>query len=208
MQLAREVRVTRGLLTGRVRDRSTGLAAAGLPVVLGLRLGEPDELILARSVTDAEGIFRFLEYRGFRPGPHQWGIGSGTRWRQVAAGTPYSLIEPVVLTGPALIRSVALDPVTRLAGRVVQANGSPVANVTLTVAAAGSAPTVKTDASGLFSLSDRTADLFGFGDYAIGIPPSVQVTLTQADPQPAEAAAPVEVSLRPGDSKSVTIPMS
>ncbi|HLN62147.1 MAG TPA: carboxypeptidase-like regulatory domain-containing protein [Symbiobacteriaceae bacterium] len=209
-QLRSDFRMTRGLMAGRVRDRTSGLAVSGLAVVLGLRLGQPDELILVRTSTDAEGIFRFLAYAGFRPGAHQWGVLAGTRWRQATAGSPYSLIETVTLTtGVPVTRTVALQPVTRLGGRVVAADGTPAPGVALTAAIAGTdqplAPGLTTDAGGLFSLSDRTADLFGFGTYDVGFPPSAQLTLAL---QPGGTGAPVEVTLRPGDSKSVTIPMS
>lgn len=209
-QLRSDLRMNRGLMVGRVRDRTTGMAVAGLQVVLGLRLGKPDELILVAAGTDTEGIFRFLAYPGFRPGAHEWGVLGGTRWRQAAPGSPYSLVEPITLsTGVAVARTVALQPVTRLGGRVVANDGTPAAGVALTATVNGTAvplaPGLTTDAGGLFSLSDRAADLFGFGTYEIGFPPTAQVALTL---QHGAAGTPVEVPLRPGDSKSVTIPMS
>ena len=209
--IAREVRTTRGLLIGRVRDRATGQAVRALQVVLGLRLGEVGELILARSQTDAEGIFRFLTYPGFRPGAHQWGILAGNGYRLSTPGSPYSHMETVTFAEQPVSRSVLLHPVTRLGGRVVQA-GAPVPNAALTITNAASgailAADLQSDAGGFFSLSDLESDLLGFGDYEISVPPTVTVSLQPSLQQPANTGSAVEVSLRPGDRKSVTISLS
>jgi 5-hydroxyisourate hydrolase-like protein (transthyretin family) len=198
-------------MVGRVRDRVTGAAAAGIEVRLGLRLGEPDELIMVTSHTDREGLFRFVTYPGFRTGPHQWGVVAGSRFRRAAAGSPFAWVESVVFEGQPLVRTVALAPVTRLAGRVVQAGGAPVAQaeVRVTSAATGQelATALKTDAGGFFTLQDRNLDLFGFGEYEISVPPVVKVSLNVAGLQPASADSTVDVLLRPGDCKSVTILM-
>lgn len=205
-----DLRTIHVLLYGRLRDRSTGAAVAGATVVLGRRLGEPDELRLAEMTTDAEGLFHFVSYPGYNPAfpQHRWGIQAGSGYRVSAPGSPWNLLEDLTLGAMPLRRMAVLDPVTRVGGRVLVGGAPAGAGSSITVTKVGVGPLVpplSTDADGRFVLTDDSADLFGFGSYPPGVPGSISLTLQAAGPLPAGTSGPVPLTLRPGDRKGITI---
>lgn len=195
---------------GRLRNRATGEAIPGATVVLGHHLGEPDEIRLLEVKTDAEGLFHFVRYPGYNVAfpQHRWGVAAGSGYRLSGLGSAWNLLEDVTLGALPLRRMAVLDPVTRVGGRVLvgQVPAGPGSNITVTKVGGGPLmPGLQTDPEGRFMLTDAETDLFGFGNYPPGVPASIGLTLQAAGPAPAGTSGPVDLTLRPGDRKGITI---
>lgn len=214
------VRSIRCAVYGRVRDQATGGPVASARVVIGLRLGEPGQVILAEDLTTDDGLFSLLRYADFvaddtPPGPprtHRLGVAAGRGYRVDAAHPAWSLITDVTLPDDSVNQPITLVPVTRLGGRATTADGVGVkgALVKAEVYDGGVLSwdlPLTADARGLFELRDDLGDSFDFGTYPVGVPPERVIKIRASRPAPApEAYGPeMEVRLRPGEDHSVTV---
>lgn len=204
-------RITAVAVCGRVRDAATGDALSGARVILGLRLGQPDEVRVADAKTTAEGLFHLIRPPRLTDGTYDLGVMAGGYW-PLASPAGWQALQPVALAGGSPAgQSFSLRPITRLAVRVLTAAGAARSGARLRIAPAGGGaslitPEPTTDDHGAWALTDGPADTFGFGAYATGNPTPVNLEVSAQDPDTMVWSAPIPISeLRPGDSRFVLV---
>jgi hypothetical protein len=220
-----------GVISGSVRNADTSTAVAGAVVILTPNASFPDAGELARSATDSSGRFTFasLPLGTYRLFVRAAGFASGVNGAQdaISLGMPISLAADQRLIG--LVFS--LVPVGTITGEVQTHDGLPAVRVPVKVSRSLFTPTGRiqwtvktttTDVRGRFRLnglnparyflsagsekppSARTVEAAATENYAVQFYPGVE-TLEQAIPIDVTSGGELNVTLKIGRQKSVTI---